>query len=95
MYAPKNTILILLLFITVPLLGQRWTFEDDFSNIKIFDSVLKKTVDQLVSIEPVKKDKKEYFTNKQHDQIEKHLLFLFCLIGIICKNCLQSLLLGS
>ena len=83
-YAPKNNILIFLLYLTVPLLGQRWTFEDDFSHIKIFDSVLKKTVDELVSIEPVKIDQKEYFTNKQHDQIEKlYFRYTLCTKSLI------------
>ena len=83
-YSPKNAVIIFLLYISVPLLGQRWTFEDDFSHIKIFDSVLKKTVRELVAIKPVKKDQKEYFTNKQHDQIEK-LYFRYTL-------CTKSLL---
>ena len=83
-YSPKNTVLILLLYITVPLIGQRWTLEDDFSHIKIFDSVLKKTVSELVSIEPVKKDQKEYFTNKQHDQIEKlYFRYTLCTKSLI------------
>jgi len=58
--------------------AQRWIPEDDFKHLNTFASVLDKTIKELSSIKPIKKDNNEYFTNEQYDKIER-LYFRFTL----------------
>ena len=67
-----------------PSYSQRWIPENDFNHIKTFNNVLKKTVNELSIIKPIKNNNNEYFTNKQYDEIER-LYFRYTL-------CTRSLL---
>ena len=80
----RKLVIILSFFLTSQCFSQRWVPQDDFNHIKTFNSVLDKTISEISSIKPLDKNGKNYFSNKQYDQIER-LYFRYTL-------CTRSLL---
>ena len=80
----RKLVIILSFCLICQCFGQRWVPQDDFNHIKTFNSVLNKTISEISSIKPLDKNGKNYFTNKQYDQIER-LYFRYTL-------CTRSLL---
>lgn len=80
----RKLVIILSFFLISQCFSQRWVPQDDFNHIKTFNSVLNKTISEISSIKPLDKNGKNYFTNKQYDQIER-LYFRYTL-------CTRSLL---
>ena len=80
----RKLVIILSFFLISQCFSQRWVPQDDFNHIKTFNSVLDKTISEISSIKPLNKNGKNYFSNKQYDQIER-LYFRYTL-------CTRSLL---
>ena len=80
----RKLVIILSFFLIPQCFSQRWVPSDDFNHIKTFNSVLDKTISEISSIKPLDKNGKNYFSNKQYDQIER-LYFRYTL-------CTRSLL---
>ena len=80
----RKLVIILSFFLISQCFSQRWVPQDDFNHIKTFNSVLDKTISEISSIKPLDKNGKNYFSNKQYDQIER-LYFRYTL-------CTRSLL---
>ena len=80
----RKLVIFLSFFLIAQCFSQRWVPQDDFNHIKTFNSVLEKTISEISLIKPSDKDGKDYFSNKQYDQIER-LYFRYTL-------CTRSLL---
>ena len=80
----RKLVIILSFFQISQCFSQRWVPQDDFNHIKTFNSVLDKTISEISTIKPLNKNNKNYFSNKQYDQIER-LYFRYTL-------CTRSLL---
>ena len=80
----RKLVIILSFFLISKCFSQRWVPQDDFNHIKTFNSVLDKTISEISTIKPLNKNNKNYFSNKQYDQIER-LYFRYTL-------CTRSLL---